>query len=143
MEWTCEKCGETMRENTEECTNCGFTIFKNAESADSGNENHTQTRRSEFSAGQWRCKKCDHVHERKPFVCDECGSSWLQPVNVKTGRSVPTAQSTNASSSGLSVILEPFILTFVFIYMMVSTIFRYWKITFPLAIALLVWVFVL
>lgn len=82
--WECVKCGEVHRSNPEKCSACSHTILiqhRRSGLLSSLKPYLSRPSRSE-SADQYYCKKCGHVHDRKPFVCEECGASTLAPYDI-------------------------------------------------------------
>lgn len=96
--WKCERCGEVHKSNPEECRACGHTILQQAGSK----SNSSRGKPSKSSSGDgWMCSRCNHVHsDRKPFVCEECGSSALRAVRSgSTATTKPPAASTSGGSA--------------------------------------------
>lgn len=81
--WECVKCGKVHRSNPEQCSNCSHTILtQHRDSPLLSNFGRPSKHREEISTNQYYCKKCGHVHEGKPFVCEDCGASTLAPYDI-------------------------------------------------------------
>lgn len=91
VKWRCERCGHIHKKNPDECENCKYTVFiqHNASTKPSTQSKSKSSSWSLFSSRTetgWRCTKCGNRHERKPFVCDDCGSSALREYEYSPGR---------------------------------------------------------
>lgn len=87
IEWRCENCSETYSTNPEECDNCGHTVLQQHRPKSTKTDVKSQAKSvsNDISESHWVCKKCEHKHDRKPFVCDECNSSTLykeEPMRI-------------------------------------------------------------
>lgn len=140
MKWECDRCGGNMRKNTTECPDCGHTIHSAASSSESSllgilgdRSSPSQSTSASGEGQQWRCAKCEYVHESKPFTCHECGSSWLQPVSTSESASISASGETisNVSeidSSGNSLV-DYLFMPIVAVYLLVWSVVRFWKLS--------------
>ncbi len=140
MTWTCERCGETMEENTTECTNCEYTVFKKpAPDEDGGGSLFSlgSSETTEIEANGWYCAKCGHVHDHKPFVCEECGGNAIRPIATSDIRS------TESEGGLLSTLLLPFVSVYLLLQFFWSIAIRFWYVWAVVGVGILLWVFVL
>lgn len=83
--WECTKCGTVHRSNPDKCTECSHTVL--IQHRDSSfhfrfNRPSPSSNPNKSTKGQYYCKKCGYVHDRKPFVCEERGASTLAPYDI-------------------------------------------------------------
>lgn len=71
------------KSNPEKCRRCSHTVLTPRRKSRLLSFGSGKKRERPKSSGPYyQCTKCRHIHDRKPFVCDECGASTIQATSV-------------------------------------------------------------
>jgi RNA polymerase subunit RPABC4/transcription elongation factor Spt4 len=112
LAWQCENCKEIYDENPDKCRSCEHTVLQQyrPNSASGSKESDTRVQPSDSDESEWICKKCEHKHNRKPFVCEECNSSALYKSEpLKIIESSENASAESSLPSGISILILLFV----------------------------------